>query len=179
MKDIPELLNKEINRALSFYPQLNDVTIKFILKDSFGNITMKAQPSFFSFFRRRHRRSYNVYISKKFINAKEDFPITDLPYKVLVGWIGHELGHVMDYEQMSNFQLIRFGLNYILFDEHYHDSEYNADFFAVRQGMEEYLILQKNYVLEHHEINEGYKEKFREHYLSPEDIICLVKEREM
>ncbi len=173
------MLKKEIDTALSFYPPLDGVPIKFRFRDNMHRTTMKAQPSFRSFFRRRHRRSYNVYISTTFKHTKQDFPITELPSDVLIGWIGHELGHIVDYEQMSKSQLLRFGFNYLMYDEHFNDSEYTADFYAVCHGMEDYLITTKNYILNHPDIKESYKEKFRNHYLSPDDIIHLVKERDL
>lgn len=175
----PENLKKEIHKAVSFFPKLDKAALNFYLSGSMRSITMKAQLSFISLFKQRSKRTYYIYISKTFKNASKKMAISDLPTDVLIGWIGHELGHIMDYEQMTNWQLMKFGFNYLFFDEHYNESEYTADFYAVRSGMEKYLIKKRKYILEHPEIFKAYKKKFRDHYLSPDDIVHLVKCRDV
>lgn len=175
----PELLYEEIHKAVSFFPELNKTALHFHLTGKMHSITMKAQPSFISLFKRRSKRTYHIYISKTFKNASKKMTISDLPSDVLIGWIGHELGHIMDYEQMTNWQLMKFGFNYLVFDEHYNESEHTADFYAVRYGMEEFLIKKRKYILEHPDIFEGYKKKFKDHYLSPDDLLHLVKCRDV
>ncbi len=175
----PDQLKNEIHKAVSFFPKLENTILHFHLTDRMRSITMKAQPSFISLFKKRNKRTYHIYISKTFKNASKEISISDLPSDVLIGWLGHELGHIMDYEQMTNWQLMKFGFNYLVFDEHYNESEHTADFYAVRYGMEQYLIKKRKFILEQPEIFDTYKKKFKDHYLSPDDIVHLVKCRDV
>ncbi len=58
---------------------------------------MQAQPRFTSFFRAKKHREYIILISRKIQIEGEKFTMEDIPSDVKVGWIGHELGHVIDY----------------------------------------------------------------------------------
>ena len=95
---------------------------------------MQAQPNFLSLFSSKRNRKYNINISEYFKDT-EKTKTKNLPEDVFVGWIGHELGHILDYEEMSNWQLIVFGIKYVLIDKHIIEAEKTADFYAVNQGI--------------------------------------------
>jgi hypothetical protein len=40
------------------------------------------------------------------------FPGGRVPYNVIVGWLAHELGHVLDYKDRSSINLMWFGVMY-------------------------------------------------------------------
>ena len=136
---IPESIRDEIQTALSFYPELKETSINFEFKKKIKKSTMQAQPSFGSFFKRKGKRSYNIYISETVNFSGEVFYTKNMPKDVLIGWIGHELGHVMDYRNRSNLNLIWFGLKYVLSDSHIAEAERAADTYAVKSGMEKYI----------------------------------------
>lgn len=173
---IPNSIAKEVSKALSYYPELSDVSIIFKFKKNIKKSTMQAQPLFGSFFKSRKHRSYVVRISEKIKIANREFKTEDIPEDVMVGWIGHELGHIMDYQNMSNSQLMWFGINYLLSDKHIVEAERAADTFAVSHGMADYIVATKNFILNHADIEETYKLRIKKYYLSPEEIMEMVEE---
>lgn len=119
-----------------------------------------------------------VLISEKFKVSDQEFRTTVIPSDIFIGWIGHELGHIMDYRHQSNIDLIWFGINYLFSNSHIVEAERAADSFAVAHGMEAYILKTKHFILDHAEISTVYKERINKYYLSPEEIMELVTQRE-
>jgi len=170
----PKALKEEVKIALKYFPVLKDVPIEFKFKKNIKRSTMQAQPKFIKILSPRHKREYIIFIKKKFQLADINTAIEDLPKDVLIGWLGHELGHIMDYERMSNWKLIWFGLKYLTSNTAIIDAERAADEFAVKHGMHEYILKTKNFILNHADISEGYKKRIKKYYLSPEEIMDMV-----
>lgn len=175
---IPDIIQSEVETALSFYPQLYSTDIEFRFKKNIKKSTMQARPTFGSLFRNKTKRSYVVLISEKFKVSDKEFRTTDIPSDIFIGWIGHELGHIMDYQHRSNLDLIWFGINYLISNSHIVEAERAADSFAVANGMEAYILKTKKFILNHAEISTVYKERINKYYLSPEEIMELVSQRE-
>ncbi|MEL4307995.1 hypothetical protein [Joostella sp. CR20] len=175
-KTIPLTIRKEVVKALSFYPTLNDVTIEFKFKENLQKSFMQAQPVFTSIFNTPKNRKYRIYISSDFNIEGEKFTIDSIPEEVLVGWIGHELGHIMDYMNRSSFNLISFGFKYLFIGKHIREAERTADVYAVNHGMGSYILATKNFILNHTSLSEKYKNRIKSLYLSPEDIVQLSNE---
>lgn len=173
---IPELIRSAVEKAMAFYPLLHDSAIHFKFSDKVRKSFMQAQPRWQSLFSSKKNRSYKILISKKFKVEDMVFSIKDIPEDVLVGWIGHELGHVMDYRDRSVVGMIMLGVKYLYSDLHIQEVERAADNYAVRQGMGEYILKTKNFILNHSSLSEGYKERIKKYYLSPEEIMQLVDE---
>ena len=176
-KTIPEEILTKVAKALSYFPSLENIPITFKFKKDIKKSTMQAQPEFLTVLLDKKPRHYVIYISEKFKISGAELKTRDIPYDVFVGWIGHELGHIMDYEEMSNSQLIWFGFKYILLEKHIINAERKADHFAVQQGMEDYIMKTKNFILNHADITQTYKNRIKRYYLSPEEIMQLVNDR--
>ena len=177
-KIIPKILRERVKVALDFYPQLKDVCIEFKVKKNIKKSTMQARPTFDSFFKTRKKRKYLILISKQFKISGKEFSTLDIPDDIFIGWIGHELGHIMDYQHRNRWNLIWFGIQYLFSENHIIEAERAADRFAVQHKMEEYILKTKNFILNHAEISEVYKNRMKRYYLSPEEIMFLVKERD-
>jgi len=175
-KIIPESIFTEAMTALSFYPELKDTPIEFKFKKKIKKSFMQAQPKFSGIFKNKKNRSYYIMISEKFNIEDEEFSITEVPSEVLIGWIGHELGHVMDYQERSGFNLIKFGISYLTSNNFIKEAERAADTFAVSHGMGDYILATKDFILNHAHLSEVYKNRIRRLYLSPEEILLLVEE---
>lgn len=175
-KIIPESIKQETIAALSYYPELNDTEITFKFKDQIKKSTMQAQPKWKSFFRRKEHRKYIILISRKIQIDTEAFTIEDIPSDVLIGWIGHELGHVMDYRNRTNMGMLIFGLKYLYSGSHIQEVERAADSYAISHGMGDYILQTKNFILEHANISETYKHRIRKLYMSPEEVMHLIEE---
>lgn len=173
---ISDQIQDEATTALNYFPSLKNVPIHFKFKKNIKKSVMMAQPTFGSFFRRKQKRGYVILISEKFKIKDQEFKTTQVPTEVLVGWLGHELGHVMDYQERSNWDMLLFGIRYVLFKEHVKSAERNADLFAVKNGMAAYILKTKHFILDNADIDPFYKQRIKEFYLSPEEIRELVKE---
>ena len=177
-KKIPAEIEKNVLIALSFYPELKNTTIDFILKENIKSSVMQAQPVFRTLLRKRENRRYRINISEHFKLIHSHMPILQIPDEVMIGWIGHELGHILDYEGKSNSQMISFGYHYYFHPTFVKQAEMIADSLAVERGMGNYIVATKRFILNHAELPQAYKDKISRLYLSPDVIVEQVKKLE-
>lgn len=177
-KRIPPVIEANVLRALSFYPELTDVPIQFVFKQAIKSSVMQAQPVFGSLLASRKNRTYRINISTLFKLTHTAIPIHQLPDAIMIGWIGHELGHIMDYERRSNLGMVAFGIGYVLSPAYVKKVERLADQYAVQHGLGRYLVETKRFILDHAELPQAYKDKIARLYVSPEDIVEQVKRLE-
>ncbi|QTD37018.1 hypothetical protein JL193_12915 [Polaribacter batillariae] len=175
---IPSNIKEEVEFALQHYPQLKNVHIEFKFKKNIKKSTMQARPTFGSFFKTKKNRKFLILISEKFKISGREFSTVDIPKDIFIGWIGHELGHIMDYQHRNKLNLIWFGIKYLLSDNHIIEAERAADSFAVKHNMEQYILKTKDFILNNSDIPENYKNRIKKYYLSPEEIMELIKERD-
>ncbi len=176
-KVIPDLLKEEILLSLSYYPELLHTPIEFrILDPSIKKSVMLAQPAIGTLLKSKTKRGYVIKISRYFKDETHALPIEKIPREVLIGWIGHELGHVMDYLDRSVWEIARFGLGYLLSRRYLMQAERTADLFAISHGLGEKIIATKNFILDHAHLPNRYKEKIRRLYVSPEETLILIDE---
>ncbi|MER3375411.1 MAG: hypothetical protein RIM83_12310 [Allomuricauda sp.] len=176
-KVIPKNIKSEVEVALEHFPELKNIPIEFKFKKNIEKSVMQAQPTFKGLFKSKENRSYRILISEKFKITGEEYSTTSVPRDVLIGWIGHELGHVMDYQNRSGLNLVAFGFRYAFLKEYVKKAERAADSFAVLRGMADYIIKTKRFILDHADIDPLYKERIKEYYLSPDEIMEMVKEK--
>ena len=174
-KKIPKVIEKEVLKALSFYPELQSVSINFVFKQNIKKSVMQAQPRIETMFNKKENRGYNINISSLFKLTHTAIPIQQIPADIMIGWIGHELGHIMDYHNRDIFGMIRFGFGYLFSTKYIQQAERVADTFAVMHGLGHYIIQTKNFILNHAELPEKYKQKIARLYLSPDDIVEQVR----
>jgi hypothetical protein len=177
-KSIPSAIEKNVLTALSFYPELKHIPISFVFKQAIRSSVMQAQPVFSSLLKSRKDRAYRINISALFKLTHTAIPIQDLPDAIMIGWIGHELGHIMDYETRSNLGLVGFGISYVLSPAYVKEVEHLADRQAVQHGLGKYLVETKRFILDHAELPQAYKDKIARLYVSPEEIVEQVKKLE-
>lgn len=175
-KIIPELIKEQALTALSHYPELRKTHIEFKFKESLNRSLMKAQPKFSTLFRDRAKREYIILMSKNFTLDGISLDFKTIPNNVLIGWLGHELGHIMDYRERSSLNLTWFGLRYSFSGKHIKEAERTADTYAVTSGMRSYILETKKFILEHVELSDKYKNRIKKLYLSPDEILSIVEE---
>ena len=174
-KHIPKVIEEEVLKALSFYPELQKTHINFVFKQNIKKSVMQAQPDFKTIFNGKDKRVYNINISALFKLTTTAIPIHQIPKDIMVGWIGHELGHVMDYKNRSVLGMASFGLGYLLSANYVKKAEKVADTFAVGHGLGSYILQTKHFILNHADLSEKYKSKIARLYLSPDDIVEQVR----
>ncbi len=177
-KHIPPVIARNVLTALSFYPELLPTPIHFRFKQRISSSVMQAQPDFRTILAPRRYRRYNINISAMFRLIHTAIPIHELPDDIMIGWIGHELGHIMDYERRSNTGLVGFGISYLTSPAYVQKVEQIADQFAVEHGLGPYLIATKRFILNHAHLPQAYKDKIARLYVSPEVITEQVRKLE-
>ncbi|WP_194851273.1 hypothetical protein [Nonlabens antarcticus] len=170
----PDNIRKEAEMAMSFYPELAHTEVEFKYNDMVRKNFMQAQPKWTSLLKSRKERAYIVLISKKFKVEDKYFTIDEVPNDVLIGWLGHELGHVMDYRSRSTISMLIFGLKYLYSPSHIKEVERTADDYAVKHGMGNYILKTKDFILNNTSLSDSYKDHMRKFYLSPEEITELI-----
>jgi len=174
-KDIPDEIREVALLALSHYPELMDVKIDFQFQSKIQGSVMQAQPKIGSLlFGNKENRSYRIKISRYLELMDERVPIEELPQQVLLGWIGHELGHVKDYLDRSMVNMISFGVRYVISNKFVTQAEIAADSHSVANGLGEALVATKEFILNHDRLPVSYQDKIRALYMSPGEIISLV-----
>lgn len=174
-KTIPDEIREVTLWALSHYPELIDVDIDFQFQKKIRGSVMQAQPKIGSLlFNKKENRSYRIKISRYLELFDEMLPIEELPEDVLLGWLGHELGHIMDYIDRSAANLVAFGARYYLSKSFVTQAEVTADSYSVSSGLGTAIIATKDFVLNHDRLPDAYKNKIRDLYLSPGEILSLV-----
>lgn len=93
--------------ALSFYPELKNTKISFRRRKL--KTTMVARPKGMNVFRGKGKRHYIIYIN--------DFPTAKISpdsvsFNAQIGVLGHELAHLVDYENISSLKILYIGLSY-------------------------------------------------------------------
>lgn len=175
-KKMPGLLRKDIAQALSYFPDLADVRIDFVFRDKLNKAFMQAQPKWYGFFQSPDNRHYIIKISRNFQLEDGMLPIEEMPRDALLGWLAHELGHIMDYQEKSAFALMAFGLSYITSHQHMIEAERNADIHAIRSKAGPYILQTKDFIHGYQGVPQAYREKIARFYMTPGEAMQLMDE---
>jgi hypothetical protein len=177
-KQIPEAIRDVALEALSHYPELEHTKIEFRFEDEIVNSFMQAQPKILSLFRSKKNRAYIIKITRHMEIDSNQIAIEEIPHEVLLGWLGHELGHIMDYTHKNGLEMAWFGFRYLTSEKAKIKAERRADIEALKHGMADEIIATKNFILRNASLPEVYKDKIRNYYISPEQVLEIVAELE-
>jgi len=142
-KQLPFGYEKEALVALSHFPELKDVSVKFRIKKSFA--TLKTRPTFFSMFMPRGHRSYVITISNKTTSKLMPLLFQNISTEARIGVIGHELSHVLDFSTKNDWQCFKVAVGHL--SPRYLDRfEYNTDMICIRHGLGQDLEAWSKYI---------------------------------
>lgn len=175
-KIVPDEIWRETYIALSHYPELKNTPIEFKFKKEIQKSFMQAQPKISGLLKNKKKRSYFVLISEQIEIEDVVFDVKNVPSEVLIGWIGHELGHIMDYRDRSAINMLWFGIKYLTSKKYIQEAERAADTYAVNHGLGKYIIATKDFILNHTHLADTYKARIKRLYLSQEEIMALIDE---
>ena len=160
----------EARAALAYYPELADVPIRFEYSHISVQSFMLAQPVIDWRFFWKPKRQYRIRIKKSLVvnnpNFSEEWP----RHEILVGWLGHELGHIVDYKDRSALNLILFGLRYHFFPPFVKKAEITADHNTVKAGLTKELLISKAYGRQAHIFSKSYVAKLDRLYPSLDTV---------
>lgn len=131
-KSLPKDFEKQTLIALSYFPELKDVKIKFRIKNK--TTPLATRPSFTGMFRSAKRRTYFIIISKKSISYLDTILLQHLNYNAQIGVLGHELSHVSDFINKGFGSMCRVACGH--FSKKYVNRfEFNTDRSCINHGL--------------------------------------------
>ena len=150
--------------ALSYYPELKKSHIEFVYCAI--NTTMACRPTVKSML--SGERRYQIFINNN--PAFEGILLQDVPFNAQIGVIGHELGHVLDYEIRSTAGVLQRGINYLSRNGK-RSYEKSIDKLTIRKGLGWQLYEWADFSMNKSvKATEKYKKFKRDIYMSPEEI---------
>ena len=173
-KIIPKKIELATLVALSHYPELAKEHIVFKFRKI--SSTMKAQPRLNFIFKKREKRKYVVFINTE-TDLSTGLALENLSFNALVGWIGHELGHIADYVNKSNWRVVRTGLGY-LSKKYISKYEKSIDTITIQHGLGYALYEGMEYVYQSKRLSKTYKQNLIENYLSLSEIAQQIEKYE-
>ncbi len=172
-KQYPRQYEKQILIALSYFPELWNVPIKFRLKRTFSPLA--TRPAWTSTLRQKGMRKFIVTISDSSMSKLSPILFKNLDFNAQVGVIGHELSHASDFSTRSSVGLLRISIGHL--SSRYIDKfEYRTDSICIAHGLGYQLLAWSSFVRKafHQQnwdganyINEPMK---RERYMNPSTI---------
>lgn len=169
-KIIPSEIKELVLVALSFFPEFAETNIVFEYKSI--KQTMNARPFVSNIFKRKTNRKYKIIINDN-QGKHKGLPIEKLSFNIVVGWLAHELAHIVVYEKMTNPQIISFAVKYLTSNRYNRMVERCTDFLTIKHGLAYPLYDGVEYLLNDDTISEDYKNKIRENYLTLDEIKCF------
>ncbi len=171
-KKVPEDFEHSILAALLYYPDLKETHIN--IKKRALTTTMAALPKAGGIFRSRENRRYSIIINHK-KNKRKAPLLKNVPFEARVGVMGHELGHIVDYNRKSFVQIIGNGIAYFVSNGFRRNLEHKIDRITVNRGLGQELYTFRLYIEEEAKTTERYR-KFKENiYLSSSDIAKMIE----
>lgn len=159
--------------ALRHYPELKKVKVKLIEKPIAS--TMQAQPKWDFIFHKRKERKYTVCVNSDASITGMNYQ--DLSFNSLVGWIGHELAHLLDYSKKDNSQLLFFISAYVFDKNELRRTERKADKVTIKHGLGMQLLEGVDFFHRSKKVKKSYREKKKKYYLTQEEIIASIEEQ--
>ena len=163
-KTIPKEFEVQTFIALSYYPELKDSHIEFIRTNI--KTTMACRPTTRSLIR-RYNREYTITIDND--DEREGVILDDVPFNAQIGIIGHELAHIIDYENKGTGGIAKLGINYAT-GNYPPELEKSIDKLTIQRGLGWQLFDWADFVLNKSKASKEYKEFKRKSYLTPEEI---------
>jgi hypothetical protein len=172
-KVIPQEFEKEILISLSHYPELSKTKIKFCYANIFTS--MKAVPSLGFLFQKRENRTYRIVMNKKQCSGTN--VMQRAGSDALIGVLGHELGHIVDYSQHKNLSLLKLLMSYIPKTGRM-ATEKRADQIAVEHQLGKQLLEFNNHILQDACMDPKYIKYKKKFYNSSSSISSLIEDNE-
>ena len=163
--------------ALSRYPELKNTRIEFLFRNITATMETRPKINFKAFSKKQ--RTYQVFINlNKGKNRALD--IDSLTETMKIGWIAHELGHVVDYESRSAFSLMAMGVFYVTVPSFKRNIEQSVDIISIRHGFGYEHCEGAEYLLYHSNATDKYRKNNLKYYLPIEMMnveICKCNEK--
>jgi hypothetical protein len=162
--------------ALSQYPELKDISIEFVFRET--DAGAYCRPVFSTMMHSAKERTYRVVISKKIRKSKEPVRFYNLSFSAQIGVIAHELSHVSNFIEKSALEMAEIGIRYLEDNNFKRTLETGTDLHAIRHGfgyqLLEYAVLVEE--LQKQFPEESYYQTYFSFYMTPAEIIAAMRE---
>jgi hypothetical protein len=161
--------------ALSYYPELREIEIEFLAKES--DHTSSAKPKPFSIIQKGEKRTYQVIVSDDIKDELKPILLKNLSFNCQIGVFGHEFGHIADYLEKNGLEVILDGLSYGI-DSEKKKLEKKVDAITIEHKLA-YQILEYAELIEKLKLqypDEEYYKTYTDYYMSREEIKAMIKE---
>ena len=159
--------------ALSHYPELHQKKITLRLKSI--QSTMQAQPDAAFLFKLKRNRGYHIFVNNNYEPTGIDY--RELSFNALVGWLGHEFAHLIDYSSMKNRELLGFVTAYVFDKRETRRTERQADRETIKRGLGVQLLDGVAFFEKNEKVSKRYRKKKNKNYLSEEEIITAINKK--
>lgn len=163
-------IRSDILSAMSFYPELSNARIQFKYKPI--KQTMNSRPAPGNIFRRKAFRHYTIIVNTN-KGKHKGLPFEELSFNIKIGWIGHELAHICEYESISNWETFLFAVRYISSKQFVRKVERNTDLITIKHGLAFPLYDGIDYLFRNKDISEKYRKYAKDNSLSLNEIKCF------
>lgn len=172
-KTIPKEIELECLTALSHYPELKNSKIIF----QFGSplSTMVSRPKLKSIFRSGYQREYRIIIRKQG-SSNSGFEWNELSFNSLIGWIAHELGHIVHYTHKTSGGVLFTGIKYA-FPGYRRRMERFTDNLVIQHDLGYSLLEGTDYCINYSNAKPHYKKYLEKYYLSPKEIKEAINDK--
>ena len=134
---------------------------------------MQAQPTPNFIFKRKNKRAYCIFVNDN--PELTGINYQDLSFNALVGWIGHEFAHLIDYSSMNNRELLGFIATYVFDKREMRKTERQADKETIKRGLGIQLLDGVVFFEKNEKVSKRYRKRKKKNYLSEEEIIADIK----
>ncbi len=165
----PDLLT-DVQFVLSYYPELQGKKIKVYYTSI--KQTMNSRPCFRNLFMRKENRTYRIIINNN-TGKEKGLPIAELSEDVRIGFIAHEVAHMLTYDQMNNAQTMKFALKYLLSKKYVYNVERYTDNVAIEHQLARQLYAGTAYCQSCTDLTPQYRAYSNTYGLKLSEIICL------
>jgi hypothetical protein len=165
-KTFPQEVELECLTALSYYPELKNIKIIFRFGSSMA--TMVSAPKSRSIFKSAPEREYQVTIRKKG-TSKNGLEWSELNFSAFVGWIAHELGHIVHYTHKTSAGVLFTGIKYV-FPGYRRRMERFTDNLVIQHDLGPALLEGTDYSINRSQAKSKYKRYLGRYYLSCGEI---------
>jgi hypothetical protein len=165
----PDLL-EDVKLTLSYYPELQGTKIKVYYSSI--KQTMNSRPCFRNLFVKKGKRTYRIIINNN-TGKEKGLPISVLSDDVRIGFIAHEVAHMLMYHQMNNTQTLKFVFKYVFSKKFVYNVERYTDNVAIEHHLARQLYAGTAYCQSCTVLTPEYRVYSSTYGLRPCEIICL------
>ncbi len=154
--------------ALSYFPELKNVAIKFKLGKT--KTTMETKPIWHSIFFKP--KKYKIIIRANALDSN-GILAKHVPFNALIGLVGHELAHIVDFENKSIGQLLSTALKYGIGKQNTYEK--SIDYATMQRGLYWQLYDWADFVVNKSYASPKYIAFKKKNYLSEKEILQWIK----